>query len=68
LKYTHCSGVDGFDGTRKEAPKAVVKAIRVLRYKGSELRRLVQIFVIQNLYLNVLQQTPLETLKKTCNC
>jgi thioredoxin reductase (NADPH) len=26
LKYT-VSGVDGFDGTRKEAPKAVVKAI-----------------------------------------
>lgn len=27
LKYTTVSGVDGFDGTRKEAPKAVVKAI-----------------------------------------
>jgi thioredoxin reductase (NADPH) len=26
VKYT-VSGVDGFDGTRKEAPKAVVKAI-----------------------------------------
>ena len=26
LKYTTVSGVDGFDGTRKEAPKAVVKA------------------------------------------
>jgi hypothetical protein len=26
-KYTTVSGVDGFDGTRKEAPKAVVKAI-----------------------------------------
>ena len=25
LKYTTVSGVDGFDGTRKEAPKAVVK-------------------------------------------
>jgi hypothetical protein len=25
-KYTTVSGVDGFDGTRKEAPKAVVKA------------------------------------------
>ena len=28
LKYTTVSGVDGFDGTRKEAPKAVVKAIQ----------------------------------------
>lgn len=27
LKYTTVSGVDGFDGTRKEAPKAVIKAI-----------------------------------------
>ena len=27
LKYTTVSGIDGFDGTRKEAPKAVVKAI-----------------------------------------
>ena len=27
LKYTTVSGVDGFDGTRKEAPKAVVKKI-----------------------------------------
>lgn len=27
LKYTTVSGVDGFDGTRKEAPKMVVKAI-----------------------------------------
>ena len=27
LKYTSVSGVDGFDGTRKEAEKAVVKAI-----------------------------------------
>ena len=27
LKYTTVSGVDGFDGTRKESPKAVVKAI-----------------------------------------
>ena len=27
LKYTTVSGVDGFDGTRKEAPKAVVKEI-----------------------------------------
>jgi thioredoxin reductase (NADPH) len=27
LKYTTVSGVDGFDGTRKEAPKAVVKSI-----------------------------------------
>ncbi|PKH67231.1 ferredoxin--NADP(+) reductase [Flavobacterium sp. ALD4] len=27
LKYTTVAGVDGFDGTRKEAPKAVVKAI-----------------------------------------
>lgn len=28
LKYTTVSGVNGFDGTRKEAPKAVVKAIK----------------------------------------
>ena len=28
LKYTTVAGVDGFDGTRKEAPKAVVKAIQ----------------------------------------
>ena len=27
MKYTTVSGVDGFDGTRKEAPKAVVKSI-----------------------------------------
>ena len=27
LKYTTVSGVDGFDGTRKEAEKAVVKSI-----------------------------------------
>ncbi|WP_040247166.1 NAD(P)/FAD-dependent oxidoreductase [Psychroserpens mesophilus] len=27
LKYTTVAGVDGFDGTRKEAPKQVVKAI-----------------------------------------
>ncbi|RAV30399.1 NAD(P)/FAD-dependent oxidoreductase [Sinomicrobium soli] len=27
LKYTTVSGVDGFDGSRKEAPKAVIKAI-----------------------------------------
>ena len=27
LKYTTVSGVDGFDGTRKEAPKQVVKTI-----------------------------------------
>lgn len=27
LKYTTVSGIDGFDGTRKEAPKAVVKTI-----------------------------------------
>ena len=26
LKYTTVSGVDGFDGTRKEAEKAVVKS------------------------------------------
>lgn len=26
LKYTTVSGVDGFDGTRKEAPKAVIKS------------------------------------------
>lgn len=29
LKYTTVSGIDGFDGTRKEAPKAVVRAIEV---------------------------------------
>ena len=27
LKYTTVSGIEGFDGTRKESPKAVVKAI-----------------------------------------
>lgn len=27
MKYTTVSGIDGFDGTRKEAPKAVVKSI-----------------------------------------
>jgi thioredoxin reductase (NADPH) len=27
LRYTTVSGIDGFDGTRKEAPKAVVKSI-----------------------------------------
>ncbi|WP_040280407.1 NAD(P)/FAD-dependent oxidoreductase [Psychroserpens damuponensis] len=27
LKYTTVAGIDGFDGTRKEAPKAVVKKI-----------------------------------------
>ena len=27
LKYSTVSGVDGFDGTRKETPKQVVKAI-----------------------------------------
>lgn len=27
LKYTTVSGIDGFDGTRKESPKAVVQAI-----------------------------------------
>lgn len=27
LKYTTVSGIDGFDGTRKEAPKVVVQAI-----------------------------------------
>ncbi|MFC0604124.1 NAD(P)/FAD-dependent oxidoreductase [Winogradskyella pulchriflava] len=27
LKYTTVSGIDGFDGSRKESPKAVVKAI-----------------------------------------
>ena len=27
LKYTTVSGIDGFDGTRKEAPKAVIKSI-----------------------------------------
>ena len=30
LKYTTVSGVDGFDGTRKEAEKAVVKKIDFL--------------------------------------
>ncbi len=29
LKYTTVSGINGFDGTRKEAPKAVVQAINV---------------------------------------
>jgi len=29
LKYTTVSGVDGFDGSRKEAPKSVVRAIEV---------------------------------------
>ncbi len=28
LKYTTVSGIDGFDGSRKEAPKAVVKSIK----------------------------------------
>ncbi|WP_111308140.1 NAD(P)/FAD-dependent oxidoreductase [Confluentibacter sediminis] len=28
LKYTTVSGIDGFDGTRKEAPKAVVQSIQ----------------------------------------
>jgi thioredoxin reductase (NADPH) len=28
MKYTTVGGVDGFDGTRKEAPKAVIKAIQ----------------------------------------
>lgn len=28
LKYTTVSGIDGFDGTRKEAPKAVVRTIQ----------------------------------------
>lgn len=28
LKYTTVSGIDGFDGSRKEAPKAVVQAIQ----------------------------------------
>ena len=27
LKYTTVSGINGFDGTRKEAPKVVVQAI-----------------------------------------
>jgi len=27
MKYTTVGGVDGFDGTRKEAPKAVIKKI-----------------------------------------
>ena len=29
LKYTTVSGIDGFDGSRKEAPKAVVKALAI---------------------------------------
>ena len=29
LKYTTVSDIDGFDGTRKDAPKAVVKAIEI---------------------------------------
>ncbi len=29
LKYTTVSGINGFDGTRKEAPKAVVQAINI---------------------------------------
>ena len=28
LKYTTVSGVDGFDGTRKEAPKVVIQSIK----------------------------------------
>ena len=28
LKYTTVSGIDGFDGTRKEAPKVVIQAIK----------------------------------------
>ncbi|WP_223548842.1 NAD(P)/FAD-dependent oxidoreductase [Aestuariivivens sp. NBU2969] len=28
LKYTTVSGIDGFDGSRKEAPKAVIQAIQ----------------------------------------
>tara|TARA_R110002050_G_scaffold71428_1_gene153480 strand:- start:22301 stop:23374 length:1074 start_codon:yes stop_codon:yes gene_type:complete len=28
LKYTTVSGIDGFDGSRKEAPKAVIQSIR----------------------------------------
>ena len=27
LKYTTVSGIEGFDGTKKQAPKAVVQAI-----------------------------------------
>ena len=27
LKYTTVTGINGFDGSRKEAPKVVVKAI-----------------------------------------
>jgi len=27
MKYTTVGGVDGFDGTRKEAPKQVIKSI-----------------------------------------
>jgi len=27
LKYTTVSGIDGFDGSRKESPKAVVQSI-----------------------------------------
>ena len=33
MKYTTVGGVDGFDGTRKEAPKAVVKAIEQLVFQ-----------------------------------
>ena len=29
MKYTTVGGVEGFDGTKKEAPKAVVKAIQL---------------------------------------
>ena len=28
LKYTTVTGIDGFDGTRKEALKATIKAIK----------------------------------------
>jgi len=28
MKYTTVGGVEGFDGTKKEAPKAVVKTIQ----------------------------------------
>jgi thioredoxin reductase (NADPH) len=27
MKYTTVGGVEGFDGTRKEAPKGVIKSI-----------------------------------------
>jgi thioredoxin reductase (NADPH) len=27
MKYTTVAGVEGFDGSKKEAPKAVIKAI-----------------------------------------